>query len=86
MSIFIGAIKGVQNKKKAEVNGKVVSKKDLKNVIDKPIDELVNFIEGNKATNEKRAAKKLRRREKKVYILNNKRIIKYNVFNKILVI
>lgn len=35
-------------------------------LFDKPIDELVNFIEGNKAINEKRAAKKARRREKKV--------------------
>lgn len=39
-------------------------------MFDKPIDELVNFIEGNKAINEKRAAKKARRREKKVLFLN----------------
>lgn len=42
-------------------------KKDSEKLSDKHIDELVNFIEGNKATNEKRAAKKARRREKKVY-------------------
>lgn len=39
---------------------------DNQGLFDKPIDELVNFIEGNKAINEKRAAKKARRREKKV--------------------
>jgi len=38
----------------------------LKDLSEKPIDEIVNFIEGNKAINEKRAAKKARRREKKV--------------------
>lgn len=73
-SIYLGAIKGVQQKKKAESittdvnNEKTKLKKDNKQgLFDKPIDELVNFIEGNKATNEKRAAKKARRREKKVH-------------------
>jgi len=41
-------------------------KNNEEGLFDKPIDELVNFIEGNKAINEKRAAKKARRREKKV--------------------
>lgn len=43
-------------------------KNNKEGLFDKPIDELVNFIEGNKAINEKRAAKKARRREKKVCI------------------
>lgn len=69
--IYLGAIKNVQNKKKVEPMANNVEKtkikKDNKQVLfDKPIDEIVNFIEGNKATNEKRAAKKARRREKKV--------------------
>lgn len=45
-----------------------LKKDNSQGLFDKPIDELVNFIEGNKATNEKRAAKKARRREKKVYL------------------
>jgi len=73
--MHLGSIKGVQTKKQVEpvitsnVNEKTKLKKDSKQgLFDKPIDELVNFIEGNKAINEKRAAKKARRREKKVYI------------------
>ncbi|VVC32864.1 Hypothetical protein CINCED_3A003595 [Cinara cedri] len=66
-----GALKGATKKKKEDpiltdiVNGNVKLKNDDAPLCNKPIDELVNFIEGNKATNEKRAAKKARRREKK---------------------
>lgn len=50
------------------INPKDVQKNKVneQGLFNKPIDELVNFIEGNKAINEKRAAKKARRREKKV--------------------
>lgn len=81
---YAGATKGVQQKNKVEpttttnvINDRIKLKKDEKPVLfEKPIDELVNFIEGNKAINEKRAAKKARRREKKVpifrtFIINN---------------
>jgi len=47
-------------------NSENVPENFLKELSEKPIDEIVNFIEGNKAINEKRAAKKARRREKKV--------------------
>lgn len=74
--INLGAIKNVQPKKKEESiitsndEDKMKLKKDNnQRLFDKPIDELVNFIEGNKAINEKRAAKKARRREKKVIFL-----------------
>lgn len=70
--IYLGVIKNVQNKKKVDPTitnnvEKTKMKKENKEVLfDKPIDEIVNFIEGNKAINEKRAAKKARQREKKV--------------------
>jgi len=54
------------NNEKLKYNSENLPENFLKELSEKPIDELVNFIEGNKATNEKRAAKKARRREKKV--------------------
>ncbi|XP_060861131.1 uncharacterized protein LOC132938362 isoform X2 [Metopolophium dirhodum] len=72
-----GAISGVQQQKiepivvtkvineKLKYNSENLPENFLKELSEKPIDEIVNFIEGNKATNEKRAAKKARRREKK---------------------
>lgn len=63
---------GVQQKKSISLDEykkmKLKNKNNQEDLFNKPIDELVNFIEGNKAINEKRAAKKARRREKKVYI------------------
>lgn len=72
----LGIFKGVQPTQKLEpvvatqvTNEKTKLKKDSSpDLFNKPIDELVNFIEGNKAVNEKRAAKKARRREKKVLL------------------
>ncbi|XP_060849505.1 uncharacterized protein LOC132928685 isoform X1 [Rhopalosiphum padi] len=72
-----GAVTGVQQQKveplivtkvineKMKYSSENVPENFLKELSEKPIDEIVNFIEGNKAINEKRAAKKARRREKK---------------------
>ncbi|XP_050543455.1 uncharacterized protein LOC126906731 isoform X2 [Daktulosphaira vitifoliae] len=68
-----GPVKIIQQKKGIEVNpSNSIKPKDVlkyqnneQGIFNKPIDELVNFIEGNKAVNQKRAAKKARRREKK---------------------
>ncbi|XP_050420616.1 uncharacterized protein LOC126833365 isoform X2 [Adelges cooleyi] len=74
-----GPIKVITPKKKIDVlsssiKQKVVLKNENQPVLfDKPIDEIVNFIEGNKATNEKRAAKKARQREKKEEIERKKK-------------
>lgn len=75
--VYLGVNKNVEPKKKVEpittnsISEKIKIKKENQlELSDKPIDELVNFIEGNKAINEKRAAKKARRREKKVNFQN----------------
>jgi len=76
--LYLGPISGVQQQKvepltvtkvvneKMKYNSENLPENFIKELSEKPIDEIVNFIEGNKATNEKRAAKKARRREKKV--------------------
>lgn len=67
--IYLDDINGVQQNKPIFEEYRKLNRNSGDALFDKPIDELVNFIEGNKAVNEKRAAKKARRREKKVYIL-----------------